>query len=114
VNRTTFNADDELIFEVDVKNVGERAGKETVLLYSSDLAASVSPDVIRLRNFEKVELQSGETKKVVMKLKGSDLAFVGQDRKWRLEQGRFRMKCGSEILYIDCEEDKIWDTPNID
>ncbi|MEQ3326883.1 fibronectin type III-like domain-contianing protein, partial [Bacteroides caccae] len=114
VNRTTFNADDELIFEVDVKNVGERAGKETVLLYSSDLAASVSPDVIRLRNFEKVELQSGETKKVVMKLKGSDLAFVGQDRKWRLEQGRFRMKCGSEILYIDCEKDKIWDTPNID
>jgi len=114
VNRTTFNADDELIFEVDVKNVGERAGKETVLLYSSDLAASVSPDVIRLRYFEKVELQPGETKKVVMKLKGSDLAFVGQDRKWRLEQGRFRMKCGSEILYIDCEKDKIWDTPNID
>ena len=83
-------------------------------MYSSDLAASVSPDVIRLRYFEKVELQSGETKKVVMKLKGSDLAFVGQDRKWRLEQGRFRMKCGSEILYIDCEKDKIWDTPNID
>ena len=80
----------------------------------TDLAASVSPDVIRLRYFEKVELQPGETKKVVMKLKGSDLAFVGQDRKWRLEQGRFRMKCGSEILYIDCEKDKIWDTPNID
>lgn len=65
MNRTTFNADDELIFEVDVKNVGERAGKETVLLYSSDLAASVSPDVIRLRYFEKVELQPVKLRKLL-------------------------------------------------
>ena len=71
------------------------------MLYSSDLTASVSPDVIRLRNFEKIELQPGEMKKVVMKLKGSDLAFVGQDKKWRLEQGGFRMKCGSEVLYTN-------------
>ena len=61
----------------------------------------------------KIELQPGEMKKVVFKLKGSDLAFVGYDKKWRLEKGRFRMKCGSEVLYINCEKDKIWNTPNI-
>ena len=113
VNRTNFTADDDLIFEVDVKNTGERVGKETVMLYSSDLVASVTPDVIRLRHFDKIELQPGEMKKVVFKLKGSDLAFVGYDKKWRLEKGRFRMKCGSEVLYINCEKDKIWNTPNI-
>ncbi|MDC7130468.1 fibronectin type III-like domain-contianing protein, partial [Bacteroides caccae] len=84
-----------------------------VMLYSSDLVASVTPDVIRLRHFDKIELQPGEMKKVVFKLKGSDLAFVGYDKKWRLEKGRFRMKCGSEVLYINCEKDKIWNTPNI-
>ena len=113
MNRTNFTADDDLIFEVDVKNTGERVGKETVMLYSSDLVASVTPDVIRLRHFDKIELQPGEMKKVVFKLKGSDLAFVGYDKKWRLEKGRFRMKCGSEVLYINCEKDKIWNTPNI-
>ena len=83
VNRTNFTADDDLIFEVDVKNTGERVGKETAMLYSSDLVASVTPDVIRLRHFDKIELQPGEMKKVVFKLKGSDLAFVGYDKKWR-------------------------------
>ena len=57
--------------------------------------------------------ESPETKTVTLKLKGSDLAFVGYDKKWRLEKGRFRMKCGSEVLYINCEKDKIWNTPNI-
>ncbi len=114
VNRTNFTANDELIFEINVENIGERAGKETVMLYSSDLVASVTPDVIRLRHFDKIELQPGEMKKVVFNLKGSDLAFVGYDKKWRLEKGCFRIKCGSEVIYINCDKDKIWNTPNID
>lgn len=114
VNTQRFNADTELTFEIDVTNTGDMAGKETVMLYSSDIAASVSPDVIRLRNFTKTELQPGETKHVVMTLRGSDLAFVGQDGKWRLEKGDFRIRCGSEILMISCDTDKVWETPNID
>ena len=55
--------------------MGERAGKETVLLYSSDLAASVSPDVIRLRYFEKVELQSGENKEGCYEVEGKRPGF---------------------------------------
>lgn len=113
VNRTSFDADNELVFTVDVTNTGKMAGKESVLLYSRDLVASITPDNIRLRNFEKVELQPGETKTVTMKLKGSDLAFVGADGKWRLEKGAFRMTCGTQKLEIHCTTTKIWQTPNI-
>lgn len=113
VNSASFTADDELIFTVDVKNIGSISGKETVMLYSSDLVASVTPDVIRLRNFDKVELKAGESKTVTLKLKGSDLAFVGYDKKWRLEKGKFRIRCGSESLYIHCDKEKVWETPNI-
>lgn len=114
VNRTSFGADNELAFTVDVTNTGDIAGKESVLLYSRDLVASITPDNIRLRNFEKVALQPGETKTVSMKLKGSDLAFVGADGKWRLEKGAFRITCGTEKLEIHCAETKIWQAPNRD
>ena len=113
VNRTSFDADNELVFTVDVTNTGKMAGKESVLLYSRDLVASITPDNIRLRNFEKVDLQPGETKTVTMKLKGSDLAFVGDDGKWRLEKGAFRMTCGTQKLEVHCTTTKIWQTPNI-
>lgn len=112
VDRSSFKAEDEMTFTVEVTNTGKRAGKESVLLYSSDLVASTAPDNIRLRNFEKIGLQPGETKIVTMKLKGSDLAFVGYDGKWRLEKGDFKIKCGDQWLDIQCEETKIWDTPN--
>lgn len=112
VDRSSFKAEDEMTFTVEVTNTGKRAGKESVLLYSSDLVASTAPDNIRLRNFEKIGLQPGETKTVTMKLKGSDLAFVGYDGKWRLEKGDFKIKCGDQWLDIQCEETKIWDTPN--
>lgn len=112
VDCPSFKAEDEMTFTVDVTNTGRMAGKESVLLYSSDLVASTVPDNIRLRNFEKVDLQPGETKTVTMKLKGSDLAFVGYDGKWRLEKGDFKIKCGNQLLDIQCSETKIWGTPN--
>lgn len=111
-NRSSFTADDELTFSIDVTNTGKMAGKESVLLYSSDLVASLTPDNIRLRGFEKVLLQPGETRTVSFKLKGSDLAFVGYDRKWKLEKGEFRMTCGSEKIIIKCSETKKWKASN--
>src|SRR5690606_21260108 len=90
-NKTNFTANDELVFTVDVSNTGPKAGKESILLFSSDLVASLTPDVRRLRAFEKVELQPGETKTVQLRIKGSDLAFVGYNGKWILEKGEFRM-----------------------
>ena len=112
VDRTEFVASDELVFSVDVTNTGKVEGKESVLLYSKDVVASSTPDNIRLRNFEKIALKPGETKTVTMKLKGSDLAFVGYDGKWRLEKGDFIIKCGDQQLDIRCQETKVWETPN--
>ena len=112
VDKTSFTADDVLTVSVAVTNTGKVTGKESVLLYSKDLVASSTPDNIRLRNFEKIELNPGETKTVTMQLKGSDLAFVGYDGKWRLEKGNFTIKCGGQALDINCTETKVWDTPN--
>lgn len=112
VDKSNFNANDELTFTVDVKNTGNRVGKESVLLFSSDLVASLTPDNRRLRAFEKVELKPGETKTVTLKLKGSDLAFVGYDGKWILEKGDFRIQAGNQVLNVACTDTKKWETPN--
>ena len=112
VDKPNFTADDILTFTVDVKNTGNRIGKESVLLFSSDLIASLTPDVRRLRAFEKVELRPGEVKTVTLKVKGSDLAFVGYDGKWILEKGDFRIQTGNQTLNVSCTDTKKWDTPN--
>lgn len=114
ISPVQFNADDMLTFEVTVKNTGSVKGKEAVLLFSSDIIASKVPDVKRLRQFTKVELNPGESKIVRMAIPAHELAFVGHDGKWRLEKGQFRIACGSESMMIDCTETKVWDTPNID
>jgi len=108
-----FGASDELKFAVTVKNVGGCDGKEAVLLYSSDLVASIIPDVKRLRGFEKIALKQGESRKVEFSLPASELAFVGADGRWRLEEGDFRISCGGLSVNVHCDETEIWDTPNI-
>ncbi len=112
VDKSNFNADDDLTFTVDVTNTGKMEGKESVLLFSRDLVASSTPDNKRLRNFEKVSLKPGETKSVTMKIKGSDLAFVNYYGKWTLEKGDFIMTCGNQTLPLVCTQTKVWDTPN--
>ena len=113
VDKTQFTADDVLTVTVDVKNTGSRAGKEAVLLYSSDLVASVVPDNRRLRDFTKIELQPGEVKTVIFQLPAKQLAFVGADGKWTLEEGDFILKVGNLTVPTACTQTKIWDTPNI-
>jgi beta-glucosidase len=108
-----FTADDNLEFEITVNNTGSHDGKEAVLLYSSDIIASIIPDVRRLRGFEKVSLAAGESKTVKFALPASELAFVGADGKWRLEAGEFRMSCGGQVVMLNCTQTKVWDTPNI-
>ena len=108
-----FKAGDDLKVSVKVTNTGDRAGKEAVLLYSSDLVASLIPDVKRLRGFEKISLEPGETKTVSFVIPAHELAFVGADGKWRLEAGDFRLSCGGLGVMARCTETKVWDTPNI-
>ena len=113
VDKASFTADDILTVTVDVKNTGTRAGKEAVLLYSSDLVASIVPDNKRLRDFTKIELQPGETKTVTFQLPAKQLAFVGADGRWTLEEGDFLLKVGRLTVPTVCRETKVWDTPNI-
>ena len=113
VDKAAFTADDVLTVTVDVKNPGSRAGKEAVLLYSSDLVASVVPDNKRLRDFTKIALEPGETKTVTFQLPASKLAFVGADGKWTLEEGDFILKVGSLSVPAACTQTKIWNEPNI-
>lgn len=112
-DRQSFKAGDVLKVSVDVKNTGAVAGKEAVLVYSSDLVASLIPDVKRLRAFEKIALEPGQTLTVSFEIPASALAFVGTDGKWRLEKGDFRISCGGLSAMVNCTETKIWDTPNI-
>ena len=113
VDKTAFTAADILTVSVDVKNTGSKAGKEAVLLYSSDLIASIVPDNRRLRDFTKIELQPGETKTVTFQLPAKALAFVGADGKWTLEEGDFILKVGNQTVGTSCTQTKIWDEPNI-
>ena len=113
VDKKEFTADDVLTFTVDVKNTGRVAGREPVLLFASDLVASLTPDNRRLRAFEKTPLlQPGETARMTLRLKGSDLAFVGYDGHWVLESGDFRIQTGTEVLTVTCTADRRWDEPN--
>lgn len=112
-DKSEFKANEDITFSIDVTNNGQMAGKEAVLLYSSDIVASVVPDSRRLRAFQKIELQPGETKTVNFTIPASDLAFVGADGKWILEEGEFVITVGGQAITVKATETKKWDTPNI-
>jgi beta-glucosidase len=113
VDKVEFSQDDVLHFSVDVTNTGGCAGKDVVMLFSSDLYASVMPDNRRLRAFEKIDLQPGQTRTVHFSLPASDLAFVNLDNHWMLEEGDFEMTVGDQTLLVRCARTYIWNTPNI-
>ena len=114
VSQNEFDSNDVLKVTVDVTNTGDVAGKESVLLFSSDYYASSTPDVRRLRAFDKIELAPGETKTVELEVTAKDLAFVNYYGKWTLEEGEFALSIGDQSVNILCTETIVWDQPNID
>ena len=112
VSKSDFRHGDIIKVSVDVKNTGKVAGKESILLFSSDLVASMVPDGRRLRAFDKVELQPGEAKTVTFELKADDLAFVGWDGKWRLEEGDFKLMIADQTASVHCADTYLWQTDN--
>ena len=108
-----FTSSDVIDFTFTVRNSGTLAGKETMLLYSSDLVASVVPDIRRLRAFAKIELQPGESQQVTLSVPARDLAFVNTDGAWTLEKGQFVFTVGGQNIMLECTEDKVWDSQNI-
>ena len=112
VCKSDFRHGDIIKVSVDVKNTGKVAGKESVLLFSSDLIASMVPDGRRLRAFDKIELQPGETKTVTFNLNADDLAFVGYDGKWVLEEGDFKLMIADQTVNIHCDKTYQWQSAN--
>ncbi|MDY4805062.1 MAG: glycoside hydrolase family 3 N-terminal domain-containing protein [Prevotella sp.] len=112
VSQSDFRHGDIIKVSVDVKNTGKVAGKESVLLFSSDLIASMVPDGRRLRAFDKIELLPGETKTVTFNLNADDLAFVGYDGKWVLEEGDFKLMIANQSADIHCDKTYQWQSAN--
>lgn len=108
VDKAEFAPADDITVSVDVRNTGSVEGKEGILFYSSDLVASVTPDVLRVRGFDKVSLKPGESKTVKFTIPASDLAFVNYDGRWTLEKGEFEFTLGTQKVKASCTETVIY------
>lgn len=106
LDKAEFSGDDNLTFKVTVTNTGEKSGKEVVLLYVSDVAASVTPDNRRLRAFDKIELEPGESRTVELTVSAKDLAFGAADGKMTLEPGDYVAMCGGQ--YVEFKGTSNW------
>ena len=104
VDKSEFRNGDVLTVSIDVKNTGNRVGKESVLLFSRDMVASIVPESRRLRAFQKIELKPGQQQTVTFRLPANDLAFVGTDGLWHLEPGVFKLQIGNQHCDITCVE----------
>ena len=108
VNKNTFSPDETANISVTIKNTGSREGKEVAQLFVSQLVASISPDVKRLRGFEKIDLKPGESKTVTFKLPVKDLAFVNNDNKKILEAGDFKIQIENLTSTFKVNKTKIY------
>jgi len=98
INKTELMDGETLTASVEVKNTGSVEGKEAVLLYTSQMYASIAPDYKRLRAYDKVDLKPGETKTVTFKLTSKDLAFVNDVSKTVTEAGDFKIMIGDKSI----------------
>ncbi len=101
ISKKLLKGNDNLTVSVQVKNTGKLAGKESVELYVSDLFASVSPAVKRLKAFKKIDLAAGQSKTVNFTLNKDDLTFVNPQLKRIVEAGEFTLTIGSEKINFD-------------
>lgn len=108
-DKSSFNPEDTVTFCVDVANTGKMEGKETVMLFSSDdIASGVLPDNRRLRAFKKITLVPGEKQTVTLSVPAKELAYVGTDGKWHLEEGGFTFMAGGQFLRINCSDSLVF------
>jgi beta-glucosidase len=97
LSSTALKGNDALTVTVTVTNTGKREGKHTVELYSRDLYASIAPSNKRLRGFEKISLQPGQSKQVTFVIDRNDLAFVNAQLKTVTEAGDFEVEIGKLV-----------------
>lgn len=80
---------------MELKNVGDNAGKEVVQLYIRDKVSSITTPVKLLKGFKKIELQPGETKKVEFTVDFEELSLWNKEMKKVVESGDFEIQVGS-------------------
>jgi beta-glucosidase len=90
----TISVDEKMEISVDVKNTGLADGDEVIQLYVKDLEASVRVPVQSLQGFERVHLESGETKTLKFTLEPEQLALLNNDMQWIIEEGDFQISVG--------------------
>lgn len=108
IDKKDYSPVETATITVDVKNSGSREGKEVVELFTSDLVASLTPDVRRLRRFEKIDLKPGETKTVTFKLPMKDLAFVNPNNRETLEAGDFKLQIATQTATFEVNKTVIY------
>ena len=91
INKDQFGFNETIKVSVNVENISKIDGFETIQLYSSDLYASITPDIKRLRDFNKVEIKAGEKKTITFDLPVDELAFVNADNQLVVEPGNFKL-----------------------
>jgi beta-glucosidase len=79
---------------IDVRNAGDREGKEVVELYLSKRFASITPPLKRLKRFAKIDLRPGEDQRISFELTPYDLSFIGREDKRIVEPGIFDVHVG--------------------
>jgi beta-glucosidase len=97
ISKPELKDGEALTVTVDVKNTGQMAGKESVLLYTSQLYASISPDTKRLRAYEKISLNPGEIKTVTFNITVADLSFINDVSKRVTEAGDFKIQIADQV-----------------
>lgn len=81
---------------VEVKNTGSLAGKEVVQWFITDEYASITPANKKLKHFEKIDLNPGESKTVTFTIDSKKLAFVNTKNEWITEAGKFIVSIGDQ------------------
>jgi beta-glucosidase len=95
LSSSTVSRNGSLEASVTVENTGDRSGDEVVQLYLHDPVASISQPVRRLRGFERVTLEPGQTRTVTFTLDKSDFGFWDNRGRFVVETGRIDVYAGN-------------------
>lgn len=104
VSQKELSPSDELEITAKIRNSGSVAGAEIVQLYLKDIHASMTRPVKELQGFIRVPLQPGEEKTVCFKVSPSQMAFLDQDMRWKIEKGDFTIQLGTSSEQILLED----------
>ncbi len=104
LEKTSLGLNDTLVFDLNVKNLGDRSMNETVLVFVSDSVASITPSVKRLRAFQHVSLESNQEQKLRFEIPVKSLAFVGEEMNWIVEPGTFGLEIGPLTTSFEVHE----------